>query len=215
MNLTLKAYVSGLDFDVPYLPIIQGVNPEELPGYNVLLGRAFLQAAFWGINWNTKSAWLAQAPGPGPKNTGLGSDPRDLTRDTKTLDAGTGLFRDSWEGYWTPMPTPRSTTYSNDLSGGDIAGIVVGVVAFILIVAALSTFVVRRPRCRSRQETARKSQLSEAENTEKRDDRSSLPPYPQYHEVPPSDRFEMANTSDPVELPDQGYIAEAPDTPKQ
>ena len=123
------------------------------------LGRAFLQGAFTGTNWQQNVSWLAQAPGPGASGEGLGFDPVDLLPSETTLDVQTGEddFKNSWKEYWTPNPAkshrtsgtgheaPKESSGSNGLSGGAIAGIVVGIVAFIAIVAAV-LFVLSRKR---------------------------------------------------------------------
>ena len=148
LNLTLETSASGLESDVPYLPIVIGGSPYRKWKANaVILGRAFLQAAFLCIDWNTNMTRLAQAPGPGSSREGLGFLPRELSPGARTLDVETGgsLFRDSWEGYWTPIeskssqntnsPTPHHS--NSGLGGGAIAGIIIGVIAFVVIVAAI------------------------------------------------------------------------------
>ena len=71
LDLTLESSVTGLTSDVPYLPLMAA----PLTGDNAqstIFGRAFLQAAFMGTNWNTNTSWLAQAPGPGSSMEGIG-----------------------------------------------------------------------------------------------------------------------------------------------
>ena len=48
LDLTLETSASGLGSDVPYFPIIEVADPVLNPGYQLFLGRAFLQAAYIG-----------------------------------------------------------------------------------------------------------------------------------------------------------------------
>ena len=147
LNLTLEPSISGLEKAVPYFPIAENVVSQTDPE-SVMLGRAFLQAAFIGTNWGNNASWLAQAPGPGKTKSGLGVYPRDILQSDTTLDVESGdtLFRDSWEGYWTPIShsNPTPIPHPNHLTGGDIAGIVIGVVAFIALLIGVILFVKRR-----------------------------------------------------------------------
>lgn len=131
LNLTLEAPISTIP--TPYFPCIS----YETSNGTAVLGRAFLQAAFLARNWNSNNAWLAQAPGPGPAGIGLGSSIQNIqTSDTTiTLYDNSTLFAASWSNHWTVLPAnnitgtmaPKSQPQSQSLSGGDIAGIVIGV----------------------------------------------------------------------------------------
>jgi hypothetical protein len=106
-----------------------------------------------GSNWGNNASWLAQAPGPGKNNDGLGFFPREISASANTIDveSGVSLFQESWKGHWmitpssnpgpTPSPPPKP---SKGLSGGAIAGIVVGTVAAIAVLAVILFFVMRR-----------------------------------------------------------------------
>lgn len=78
LNLTLGPLLSGLKAPVPYFPCMP-YTPDA--GEPYILGRAFLQSAFLGRNWNSAVSWLAQAPGPGPGLQGLGTSYRDIASD--------------------------------------------------------------------------------------------------------------------------------------
>ena len=155
LNLTLEKSASGLSSDVPYLPLMATELGTDL-SLDILLGRAFLQSAFIGTNWNTNTSWLAQAPGPG-SGDGLGYSPVDVMNKMTTLDAREGgtLFADSWSSHWTPISKSTSGGGGNNggndggsggISGGAIAGIVVGAVVIIAVIAFIVFFLVRRKR---------------------------------------------------------------------
>lgn len=75
LNLTLDAPI--VTSPILYFPC-RSFTP--LAGDNYRLGRAFLQAAFYGRNWRTSTSWLAQAVGPGVSRTGLGVQNQDIQR---------------------------------------------------------------------------------------------------------------------------------------
>lgn len=106
LNLTLDVPITKKP--TPYFPCLP-YNPSG--GKPYILGRAFLQAAFIGRNWNRQVSWLAQAPGPGVSKNGLGNVMLDIENSDVTLpDVFTNerLFAQSWERYWTPLPDPEN-----------------------------------------------------------------------------------------------------------
>jgi hypothetical protein len=126
-----------------------------------VLGRAFLQAAFLGRNWGTKTSWLAQAPGPGSTRDGLGSQNVDIPQKATAIEGFTGsnLFNDSWAQHWSIIesqklipiqpnqstPSPKeSRPPSSNLSTGTKAGIGVGAAVGSLVVVVLLVFCWRR-----------------------------------------------------------------------
>ena len=160
-NLTLQAPLASTP--TPYFPC----QPPQAPGGTYSLGRAFLQAAFIGSNWKKDQGegegegYLAQAPGP---NT-------DTTPQIKPIanSPPVGLisnWNDTWTGFWTALPnpitpalptsttpaapeitsTPTSTLETDVLSGGAIAGIVIGGVCAALIAIGIGSFLFRRKR---------------------------------------------------------------------
>ena len=143
LNLTLEAPVT--DTPKQYFPCV----PTK---FENKLGRAFIQAAFIGRNWNTKTSWLAQAPGPGPARQGLGEGQHvDIANDATMIKGfdGEDMFLNSWKGQWSLLESQggggngsqpggdRNTSASSGLSTGAKAGIGVGAVlgAFALLAA--------------------------------------------------------------------------------
>ena len=107
LNLTLESPI--VQYPQQYFPC----RPfHSLDGTgNYYLGKAFLQAAMIGINWQTKAFFLAQAPGPevppsniqsiGPSDTGIGSLP-------------IANFASSWSKSWTLLAGQSNGTATND-----------------------------------------------------------------------------------------------------
>ena len=165
LNLTLEAPL--VSTNTAYFPC----QPPRGPEGQYSLGRAFLQAAFIGVNWSIagESQWfLAQAPGP---NTD--PNPQSATY-TGPLPIGLGKeWADTWSGFWTSLPTPTrtsttasktasatpvgsglpsspapvpSTPSSNSLSGGAIAGIAIGGACAVLFTAAIGIWFFQRSK---------------------------------------------------------------------
>ncbi|KAG9634611.1 hypothetical protein KCU95_g10922, partial [Aureobasidium melanogenum] len=159
LNLTLTSPV--VSSSVQYFPCM----PFNMPrGDQWRLGRAFLQGAFLGYNNQTNTMWLAQAPGPGASNQGLGFQPQNMSSGATTLDISydQALFARSWSNHWTPLndsklsgsnttsptttPNSSNTHYNTGLSGGAIAGIVVGVIAGVALIVAIIIYLTRRKK---------------------------------------------------------------------
>ena len=106
LNLTLEAPL--VQEPTSYLPCwpLQLSNPNS----QYSLGRAFLQAAFFGVNWNQGiGKWfLAQAPGPNTRST---PDTALYSSAFSESSSGSDEWSDSWSGYWKPLP---ETTKSSD-----------------------------------------------------------------------------------------------------
>ncbi|KLU84456.1 hypothetical protein MAPG_03498 [Magnaporthiopsis poae ATCC 64411] len=135
-------------------------TPRTL-GYR--LGRAFLQAAFVGVNWgeNYKGSWiLAQAPGP---NIPGAADPTSIKPQDTVLRASGDSWENSWNGIWSPIaadgsqedvkPLPNTTTgvpisESPNPPAGLVAGMAVMSVVIAVLAVALVFFLVRRRRRR-------------------------------------------------------------------
>ena len=142
LNLTLEAPI--VSKPEQYFPCY----PYTASDGRYYLGRAFLQAAFVALNFNSTNFFLAQAPGPD-------ADPPNI-QPIPPSDANLGsiastAFGKSWEKHWTPLPAnaPAQATSqpsSNRLSGGAIAGIVIGVIVAVLAIAALVAFILLRRR---------------------------------------------------------------------
>ncbi|KAK3313147.1 hypothetical protein B0H66DRAFT_595598 [Apodospora peruviana] len=147
LNLTLEPPI--VDTPTPYFPCMSRSRDSDVSQ----LGRAFLQAAFFGINHDQSLLFLAQAPGPkmGPSSLRtLQPSDRFIVAGNNSLDA----FADSWNAEWVVLGTPNepatstsilvadatssgsSTTPSGSLSGsfgteqlvGTLSGVTVGVI---------------------------------------------------------------------------------------
>ncbi|KAI0882932.1 acid protease [Annulohypoxylon maeteangense] len=147
LNLTLTAPL--VDQPTQYFPCYTGHSK----GYT--LGRAFLQDAFVGANWGTKSWWLAQAPGPNIPSANVVE-----LANGGGIKASTNDWKESWSGSWTaltpeeasssstvsaPTATNTDSVDSTGLSTGAKAGIGVGVgIAGLAALGALAFFFMRR-----------------------------------------------------------------------
>ena len=96
LNLTLESSISGLP---PHVPCFSFMNITETetgsPSTELFIGKAFLQATFWGSNWLNDSnrnsvSWLAQAPGPGQASKGLGHEPTAISGWNTMLEINMG-----------------------------------------------------------------------------------------------------------------------------
>lgn len=98
LNLTLIQPI--IDTPTQYLPL----RPGQGPSGSYELGRAFLQAAFIGVNWQTAQgdgdgAWfLAQAPGP---NTPSKNPLTVIDAKNSTIIGLNASWEDTWKGSWT------------------------------------------------------------------------------------------------------------------
>ncbi|KAJ4291382.1 hypothetical protein N0V88_005975 [Collariella sp. IMI 366227] len=145
LNLTLTAPFT--DGPTPYFPCFTGGTGEYV------LGRAFLQDAFLGANWERSKFFLAQAPGP---NIPAGVDPVSIQPDEETIKSGGNNWERSWEGFWSVL-TPEDleepgkvdvgtngtiTSTSNDgagneKTGGEKPGLSTGAMVGIAVGAAV------------------------------------------------------------------------------
>ncbi|KAI6091285.1 acid protease [Hypoxylon rubiginosum] len=163
LNLTLSAPL--VDDPTPYFPCYTG------PAKQFTLGRAFLQDAFVGANWGTKSWWLAQAPGPNIPSPSVVE-----LANGGSVKASSNDWKESWSGSWTALSPeevsssasvtapivsstsgPTNATSSDSaspppagLSTGAQAGIGVGVgIAGLAIIGAIAFFFLRRRKAAS------------------------------------------------------------------
>jgi len=163
LNLTLEHPITESGISKQYFPCVPLDD-------NLVLGRAFLQAAFIGRNWRTKLTWLAQAPGPGVSRRGLGDQNIDIPDDATTISGFTGpnLFVESWKGQWSLIqsqepspPSPPSppgnvtTTQStpSNLSTGAKIGIGIGAALGVIVVFCALVWSWRRHRAGGRTNT--------------------------------------------------------------
>ena len=146
LNLTLEPPLIAKP--TQYFPC----QPPQDPALQVYsLGRAFLQAAFLGANWDEAHHWyLAQAPGPGVSSipdyqtiTGLSG----FTPDPGDSDTWASTWNKTWKvthnaASATPIPPPVSS--KGGLSGAVITGIAIGAVSGIAAVLAIGWLLYRR-----------------------------------------------------------------------
>lgn len=161
LNLTLETpLVSTPTFYFPCSPY----TPSDGSTYH--LGRAFLQSAFFAQNWQASRTWLAQAPGPNfPPQVTTVLQPTD---DTLAAMANAPSWLSTWDGVLkasnvsSTIPTSASSyTAPNKLSPGTIAGIVVGAVAGLALVAGMLFLLWRRRRRSQRREEVPEYQLAD------------------------------------------------------
>ncbi|KAJ5383483.1 hypothetical protein N7517_001394 [Penicillium concentricum] len=113
-NITIKVPFQLLKLTLQE-PLVEH-NTTYFPCYpsdSFVLGRAFLQAAFIGTNWQEgigSGYWfLAQAPGPA-----IGSGvQQSIGMDDETIKPSANSWEDSWNGYWEPLPSKTSNSNSN------------------------------------------------------------------------------------------------------
>ena len=209
LNLTLDAPLSSSPLQ--YFPC---QPPQDPNNQQYGLGRAFLQAAFIGVNWGDgqKQWFLAQAPGPHISSV---TDYKPIENSKPPTGSG-GSWLVSWNSSWTPLaannsagpsvstqtPVPTKSGTSGGISGGAIAGIAVGAVVVILIGMALGVFVWRRKRASS--SLSQTALMNEQEKKEE----GQAPGM----EVPP--RYltaELPDTASPSELHNSQILSEMGD----
>ncbi|KNG87404.1 hypothetical protein ANOM_004023 [Aspergillus nomiae NRRL 13137] len=132
LNLTLDAPL--VDKPTPYFPCM-GTNG------NYVLGRAFMQAAFVGVNWGPhQGSWfLAQAPGPNiPGTTTVTTiNPSDNTVKSSSSDR-----ESSWKGVWKELPATSVSNLSTPTPSEDSGGLSTGAKTGIAIAMAVAATVV-------------------------------------------------------------------------
>ncbi|KAL9130479.1 MAG: hypothetical protein Q9217_001351 [Psora testacea] len=112
-NLTIKVPFQLLNLTLeppivreprPYFPC-QPLAIMNSPGQEFILGRAFLQAAYVGLNWKS-NFFLAQAPGPGV----VGNDVASITPELRKLASNPiGDFASSWAQTWASTEDPPNS----------------------------------------------------------------------------------------------------------
>ncbi|RAH47515.1 putative aspartic-type endopeptidase [Aspergillus brunneoviolaceus CBS 621.78] len=154
-NFTIKVPLAqlALTLQEPLVEQNQTYFPCFLSTDTPVLGRAFLQSAFVGVNYhegaNSGTWFLAQAPGPSVSNAVITT----ITVPTKSIAGTNASWEASWAEYFhldTTTTSQNSTTVasgSGGLSAGAKAGIGVGVgVGGALVIAAAVLWMVRRKR---------------------------------------------------------------------
>jgi hypothetical protein len=170
INVPFALLKLTLDYPLVQSPIqyfpCSPYTPSSSTGNSYILGRAFLQAAFIGGTWSEKKLFLAQAPGPAVQPENI------KTIGTTDLALSSWQSSPSWDQTWAltlkalpgtfnnSVPTPDTSTGSpspspssgkkSGISGGAIAGIVIGVVALLALIALGAYLWRRRKRSQSR-----------------------------------------------------------------
>ncbi|KAJ5664892.1 uncharacterized protein N7477_007340 [Penicillium maclennaniae] len=164
LNLTLSP--PFVEVDTAYLPLMP-TNSQPV------LGRAFLQAAFYGVHWSQEYWFLSQAPGP---DDNFIKNVVSIEPTTTTISGSASSWEDTWASYWTALPSTaasngseiNSSSSSNSptkpsnastgLSTGAKAGIGVGCGCSAVVIICLAAWLFIRRRNRAKQVTASPSQ---------------------------------------------------------
>ncbi|KAJ5303870.1 transcriptional regulator family: Fungal Specific TF [Penicillium atrosanguineum] len=156
LNLTLSPPL--VEFDTPYFPLMPTNGTP-------VLGRAFLQAAFYGVHWSQGYWFLSQAPGP---DDNFIKNIVSIEPTTTTISGSASSWKDTWASYWTALPSiaanndsgtnssssPSSpTNASTSLSTGAKAGIGVGCGCAAIVIIFLAAWILIRRRNRAKQLT--------------------------------------------------------------
>lgn len=132
------------------------------PSDSFVLGRAFLQAAFIGTNWQDGTGggywFLAQAPGPS-----IGSSvQQSIGINDTSIKASTNSWEESWSEFWVPLSSESSSlglsseSSSSGLSPGAKAGIGVGCAIGGLVLVGIFAWLIifhRNQKANSHPET--------------------------------------------------------------
>jgi hypothetical protein len=175
-NLTIKVPFAllNLTLESPLVDNPTSYFPCMPTNGTYALGRAFLQAAFVGFNWDEGIGnwFLAQAPGPDYSQT---TSLSLIGATDKTISGSASSWEETWSAHWTALPSntpsPSSTASSQHSGSGDSglttgakAGIGVGcaVAGLALIALAAWVFIIRRRRA---QKSPAKSEQAQQEKT--------------------------------------------------
>ncbi|KAK3337648.1 aspartic peptidase domain-containing protein [Cercophora scortea] len=220
LNLTLDSPI--VDTPTPYFPCHDVTSQQN--GYWEL-GRAFLQATFLGVNYDTNLTFIAQAPGPNMNQSVVHTL---KPSDTSVVSGPADSFAESWRPYWTALEdayggSGTSTAGAKKpLGAAAIGGIVIGVIAGLAL-ALIGWFFWRRRQAGRALAVEMDSQEGEG-MAAKRDSKeySDMMPemgggqaYPVY-ELGPSNVAEMGDSRDklaPSELESPVKLNEAPGSP--
>ncbi|RAK98074.1 aspartic protease [Aspergillus ibericus CBS 121593] len=215
LNLTLEAPL--VNTSTQYFPCM-ATNSTPV------LGRAFLQAAFIGVNWLGGKWFLAQAPGP---DGSFIVDTMTIGDNDSTVPGTSNSWEDTWKNSWkviatksTTNPTSTSTTTdpqtssstdSKGLSTGVRTGIIVGsIVGGVSIIALFCVLCIRRRRQKIRaQDRAKQSHIDQGSSTQQLEPvEAPNSVWDQYNELQSEPRYEIGGERGPFyELgPEKGAI---------
>ncbi|KAH8678797.1 aspartic peptidase domain-containing protein [Tricladium varicosporioides] len=173
LNLTLASPI--VDIPVQYFPCRPMLDPA--PAF-FSLGRAFLQAAFVGVAWQTNrtGGWfLAQAPGPNTP-TAAGAVVNSIQPSDRFIVPSNRSWFDSWNSTWTPVGnnvinpngTASTPTHLTELGPKtkifgvrDIVGVVIGGLLGFFLLAGIVIFCLRKRRDRKNASTKIETSLIE------------------------------------------------------
>ncbi|KAF2222914.1 hypothetical protein BDZ85DRAFT_296165 [Elsinoe ampelina] len=217
LNLTLSAPITPQT--TQYFPCVpRSPTSDDASGDLYRLGRAFLQAAYIGANWNRAIGCLGQAPGPGNGGQGLGPGAKDI-QDSDTILQGVAnddtLFARSWADHWTELPIngskPGSDSMgsqppSNGISTGAKAGFGAGCGAVALTLIACTTVFVWRRQKGANTQSAQVQNFFGHESLSPYVDRKYLLQGPSELDGEPAAPCELRSSMSPIELP--GYPSE-------
>ncbi|QGA14115.1 hypothetical protein EYB26_001768 [Talaromyces marneffei] len=154
LNLKLEAPLVAES--TPYFPCMGTAN-----GPTDVLGRAFLQAAFVGVNWTPKRGdgnwFLAQAPGPGYSRSLSESNVIRIHETNETIIGSIApSWEETWMDHWTPLNNTDNSTFTESESSGSgggissdlitIIGATVGGVVGLVVLACILCKRTRRPQ---------------------------------------------------------------------
>ncbi|THW49414.1 hypothetical protein D6D21_02443 [Aureobasidium pullulans] len=176
LNLTLEWPL--VDFPTQFFPC----SPYEPSDGRYHLGRAFLQGAFMAQDWKSGKLMLAQAPGPDLADVSL------VTISSNDTSVSPMVKAPSWNVTWasklkalergtasTSLGGDAATGGASHLSSGSIAGIVVGIVGGLSLLAGLIWAWHRRQKAASVRTDDEKRYSRHWELDESNSGSSSLP----------------------------------------
>ncbi|KAJ9615311.1 hypothetical protein H2200_001386 [Cladophialophora chaetospira] len=203
LNLTLTPPL--MDDPTQYFPCksYSPQGPNSQSGNEYHLGRAFLQAAFIGMNWNQDIWWMAQAPGPYRLPV-----PDTITILNSTTELQPGGNSSAWAASWSNILKPlcihgesvSSNCASSDtgLSTSAKAGIGIGAAFGALILLASIFFLFqhrKKQRCLAGKGTSTRQELDGKSTYFGRQSPKSTAVSPgQISELPVEERSELGSS---------------------
>lgn len=143
LNLTLEAPLVATP--TQYFPC----RPFKSPYGYWMLGRAFLQAAFFGVDFERNLTYLAQAPGPDMEQSVLVERPAGREGlETNPIEE----WESSWMKRWTVLAVDKEPLVEEEGNGpraGAVVGVVVGVLALLVAACVGGWYWRRRKRGRA------------------------------------------------------------------